>query len=339
MKKFLLIGTIFFYAISAQADFADGENFFDNGEFARAFSEFLPLANNGDFRSQYYIGYLYLNGLGVAQDLKLAIKYLQQSSDQEYDMAQSLMAFLYEKGEAIPKDMKKALSLYRKAAAQNNASANLNLGVMYYNGDHLPKDLAKALEHFKKVPLDEKPVAARYIADIYLNNEAFKDPASAVQYYKYAAKQDDLDAFYALGEMYRKGQGVPVNKTEAFNYYLYAASKGYAPAQYMLGLMYINGDGVSGDQAKGHAWLTLASEQKFVNAQKALDKISEFMEMADFDKARYALSGIQENELAKVAMPSFEGADMSLVTNKTSTKNQIKSVKRRRGIRSRRSKK
>ena len=118
MKKFLLIGTIFFQAISAQADFADGENFFDNGEFTRAFSEFLPLANNGDFRSQYYIGYLYLNGLGVAQDLKLAIKYLQQSSDQEYDMAQSLMAFLYEKGEAIPKDMKKALSLYRKAAAQ-----------------------------------------------------------------------------------------------------------------------------------------------------------------------------------------------------------------------------
>ena len=335
MKKVLFLSAFLCCSAPALADFEDGEIFFEQKDYSSAFSEFLPLANEGDFRSQYYVGYLYLNGLGVTQDIRQGVDYLKKSLEQNYDMAQSLMAFLYEEGHVIPQDKEKALELYKKAAEQNNASANLNLGVFYYNGTNVEKNHKIALDYFKKVPLNEKPVAARYIGDIYLNNLELRDYASALNYYKYAASQGDLDSFFALGEIYRRGMGVPKNVPGAMTYYRYAASKGYAPAQYMLGIIYVNGEGVSRDLAKGHAWLTLGAEQKFINAEKALDQLSDMMTMADFDNARQQLVLIRTNEIDKVEMPA-----LFVETENLNIKNQASSVKgkkrRRRGVRSRR---
>lgn len=332
MKKWLLLTFLFFQPVIAHADFEEGEDFFEKQDYTRAFSEFLPLANSGDFRSQYYIGYLYINGLGVNQDVQEGIKYLNKSLEQDYDMAQSMMAFLYEEGHALPQNKKKALELYKKAAEQNNASANLNLGVMYYNGSNVPKDNKKALDYFKKVPLSEKPIVGRYMAEIYLNDTEFKNVDSALQYYKYAAQQGDLDSYYALGEIYRLGNGVPASKSEAFLYYQYAASKGYAPAQYMLGIMYVNGEGTERDLAKGHAWLTLASEQKFVNAEVALEKLSETMTITDFDKSRAQITQLQGGEMDKIQPPKIS---ITPLTSTQSAKGTSvgKSKKRRRGSR------
>ena len=45
---------------------------FKNGEFASAFSFWLPLANGGDAESQAWLGTLYENGHGVGLDYALA---------------------------------------------------------------------------------------------------------------------------------------------------------------------------------------------------------------------------------------------------------------------------
>ncbi len=335
MKKILFLCTFLCSVFPAKADFEAGEAFFEQQNYSSALTEFLPLANTGDFRSQYYVGYLYLNGLGVAQNVKEGLKYLQKSLDQNYDMAQSLMGFLYEEGQFVPQDKKKAIDLYYKASAQNNASANLNLGVMYYNGNHVEQDTSIALEYFKKVPLDEKPIVARYIGEIYLNNPDFRDYAGALQHYKYAAKEGDLESFFALGEIHRKGTGVSSSITNAIPYYHYAASKGYAPAQYMLGVIYANGEGVSRDIAKGYAWLSLAAEQHFVNAQTAIEQLSGSMSLRDFDQARQQIFLIQENELGKIEMPPIQVSNIQSGL-KTLGSDSSKPKKRRRGVRSRR---
>lgn len=335
MKKILFLCTFLCSVLPARADFESGEAFFEQQNYTSALMEFLPLANSGDFRSQYYVGYLYLNGLGVTQNVKEGLKYLQQSLDQNYDMAQSLMGFLYEEGHILPQDKKKAVDLYYKASAQNNASANLNLGVMYYNGSYVDQDTSIALEYFKKVPLDEKPIVARYLGEIYLNNPDFRDYSSALQHYRYAAKEGDLDSFFALGEIYRKGTGVTRSISSAIPYYHYAASKGYAPAQYMLGIIYVNGDGVSRDVPKGYAWLSLAAEQHFMNAQTALEQLSGSMSLYEFDQARRQIFLIQENELGKVDMPPIHVSNIKSEAD-SSDPNKSKVVKRRRGIRSRR---
>lgn len=303
MKKILTILAIICFSTPAICGFVEGEEAFNQQHYSQAFSEFLPLANQGDFRSQYYIGYLYLNGYGVTQDSKESIRYLQKAVDQNYDMAQSLMAFLYNEGQVLPKDKKKALTLYQKASDQNNISANLNLGVMYYTGDGVDTNYEKALEYFKKVPVESKPIVSRYLGEIYLNNAALRDYDKAINYYKLSARQGDLSSFFTLGEIYRKGLGVPLNMTEALKYYKYAASQNYSPAQYMLGIIYANGEGVTRDVYKAYAWLSLAVEQKLVIAEKALNKLSENMSLSDMDTARRQILLIQQNEMGKIESP------------------------------------
>lgn len=338
MKKSLCFALLMAFSTQSHAGFAEGEKFFNAQNYTSAFAEFFPLAENGDFRSQYYVGYQYLNGLGVTQNVDEALKFLKSSSDQGFDMAQAQMAFLYAEGELLPKDLDRAVVLYQKAAAQYNASANLNLGVMYYNGDGVPVDYKKALECFKKVPISFNPLVSRYLGEIYLNQPSLRDYAQALSYYKISAQKGDLSSFFNIGEIYRKGLGVDANPSEAMTYHRYAASKGYAPSQYMVGLMYVNGEGVSRNINKAYAWLTMASEQNFEIASQALQQISVNMSLSDVEKARREIVMLQSTEMGKVESPLVEVAALpiqgSSVSSNEDAKRRIRRIKRgRRAVR------
>lgn len=303
MKKTLLFLSISLFALGARAGYAEGEMAFNEQRYTQAFTEFLPLAESGDFRAQYYVGYLYLNGYGIPRDERSARKYLQNSVDQNYDMAQSLMAFLYDKGEVMPKDKKKSLALYEQAAAQGNSSALLNLGVAYYTGDGVERDPKKALEYFTKVSTTDQPIVSRYLGDIYLNNKELANPAKAIAYYTAAAKSGDLSAYHALGYMYQNGIGITTNIQDAIAFYIFAAAGNYAPSQYALGVIYSNGDGVGRDKFRGYAWLSLAAEQQFSEAKKAKEVLDENMSLSDRDKANRAMIEIQQNDLKTAVSP------------------------------------
>jgi len=70
--------------------------------------------------------------------------------------------------------------------------------------------------------------------------------------------------------MYRTGQGVPQDDTEALRWYRLAADQGNAFAQSNLGLMYSNGRGVPQDDTEAAKWYRLAAEQGSGNAQNSL---------------------------------------------------------------------
>ena len=303
MKKLCLLLLTTAFSIPSFAGFVEGEQAFKEQHYSQAFSEFLPLANAGDFRSQYYVGYLYVNGYGVTQNKKEGLRYLQMSIDQNYDMAQALMAYLYSEGQLVPKDKKKAIELYQQAARQNNISANLNLGVMYYMGDSVERDYKTALDYFQKVPLDQQPIVSRYLGDIYLNNATLRDYNKALLYYEVSARQNDLSSYYNLGEMYKKGLGVGQDMNKAINYYKYAATQNYGPAQYMLGVIHANGEGVSRDIYKAFAWFQLAEEQGLTIAEEAKEKLEKNMSLSDLDMARRQVVLIQQNEMGKVEPP------------------------------------
>ncbi len=347
MKKIYTFFVASAISLPAFCGFVEGEKAFNQQHYSEAFSEFLPLANDGDFRSQYYVGYLYINGYGVTQDSKKGIEYLEMALDQNYDMAQALMGYLYSDGHVLPKDKKKALELYQKAAAQNNISANLNLGLMYYTGDGVPKNYKTALDYFQKVPVDQKPVVSRYLGSIYLNNASFRDYGKALYYYTLSAQQNDLSAYFSLGEIYRKGLGVSSNMSQAIEYYKYAASQNYPPAQYMLGIIYANGEDVRKDIYSAYAWLRIAADQNFALAQEALNKLTENMSINDIEKARKQVVAIQQGEMGKIPQPlkaeevqsgiggaETAGAAVAAATAKQSTSSSQRSS--RRGVRRRR---
>ena len=85
-----------------------------------------------------------------------------------------------------------------------------------------------------------------------------------------AAEQGDARAQFALGLMYRDGEGVLKDDAEAVRWYRLAAEQGLAGAQYNLGFMYANGLGVPEDDAEAVRWWGLAAEQGDVDAQFTL---------------------------------------------------------------------
>ena len=68
------------------------------------------------------------------------------------------------------------------------------------------------------------------------------------------ANAGDASAQVNLGFMYRDGEGVPQDDTQA-------ADQGVAAAQYDLGVNYANGEGVPQDDAEAVRWYRLAESE------------------------------------------------------------------------------
>ena len=59
--------------------------------------------------------------------------------------------------------------------------------------------------------------------------------AESIEALRARAEKGDVDAQNNLGEMYAKGQGVPLDYVEAVSWFRKAADGGYARAQFNLG--------------------------------------------------------------------------------------------------------
>ncbi len=75
-------------AAPAWADFSDGVAAYDRGDYATAFSEWKPLAEQGDAAAQYNLGIMYSNGRGVPQDHVQAVKWYRKAAEQGVAFAQ-----------------------------------------------------------------------------------------------------------------------------------------------------------------------------------------------------------------------------------------------------------
>ena len=59
----------------AYADFQAGLAAYDQGDYATALNEFLPLAQQGNAKAQFNMGILYEKGQGVPQDFQEAFRW------------------------------------------------------------------------------------------------------------------------------------------------------------------------------------------------------------------------------------------------------------------------
>ena len=78
MLKWLLIVFLGTSGSPAFADYLSGKEAYDNGHFQKAFEIWVPSAENGDLKSQIYLGHLFDDGIGVAEDRAEAAKWYKQ---------------------------------------------------------------------------------------------------------------------------------------------------------------------------------------------------------------------------------------------------------------------
>ncbi len=206
--------------------YSRGVSHYDNQEYEQAVEYFRKAAEQGHTDAQFYLGYCYENGQGVAQDYMEAVKWYKKAAEQGDADAQFNLGVCYDNGRGVAQDYKEAVKWYREAAEQGDASAQCNLGYCYKNGQGVTQDY----------------------------NEA-------VKWYRKAAEQGDADAQCNLGYCYDIGQGVAKDYNEAVKWYCKATEQRNARAQNNLGDCYENGQGVPKDLQKAIELYRKSAEQ------------------------------------------------------------------------------
>lgn len=118
------------------------------GDYITALRIIEPLAEKGDLRAQYILGYMHENGHVANQDFALAAKWYRMAAEQGDAISEISLGLLYEHGKGVAKDFAEAAKLYRSAADRGSARAHYRLGVMYRFGQGVPLDLVMAHAHF-----------------------------------------------------------------------------------------------------------------------------------------------------------------------------------------------
>ena len=139
----------------ASADMASGIAAFQKEDYPTAYQQLRPLAEAGDPKAKYYIGFMHYSGKGAGQNSAEAVKWVKPAAENGIADAQYLFALMTESGLAGSKDKKlarktdsinkaEAIKWFLLAAEQGQVNAQVKLVDRYLQGDGVQRDLVQA---------------------------------------------------------------------------------------------------------------------------------------------------------------------------------------------------
>ncbi|MCR4378027.1 MAG: sel1 repeat family protein [Rhodospirillales bacterium] len=181
------------------AGYEDALKMVREAKYQQAYSEFMPLAEEGHSASQFSMGLLYHLGRGIKQDSKIAYEW------------------------------------YKKAALQSHAPAMNNLGMMYLNGEYVARNQEVAFKLFEKAG-GEHAQAKDNLGQCFENGWGVEqDTEMAANLYELAGDGGYVAAYFHAGQLYEKGYpDTPQDIDMAVEWYIKAAEKKYAAARTRL---------------------------------------------------------------------------------------------------------
>ncbi len=117
------IALLLLAAPPARADFADGAQAYDGGDYATAFAEWHRLAQDGDVMAQTAIAGMYRGGAGRAPDARAALRWYRRAAEAGDAIAQMNLGEMLAHGNGTPRDDIEAWIWLTRAAAQGNGWA------------------------------------------------------------------------------------------------------------------------------------------------------------------------------------------------------------------------
>ena len=112
LVKQVLLVCVCLFTLSGQAaadSFAEAQNAYVAGNYAKAEKLFRPLAEKGNASAQDYLGWMYYIGReGVPQNYKEAVKWSRLAAEQGDAAAQLRLAEMYQDGKGVLQNYKEA---------------------------------------------------------------------------------------------------------------------------------------------------------------------------------------------------------------------------------------
>jgi uncharacterized protein len=100
----LIAAVVLACGTAAAQDFRSGLSAYNGGDYARAFHDWLGLAEQGDAAAEAGIGFLFHKGLGVTQDDAEAATWFVKAAEQGQAEAQLLLGTLFFFGQGVPQN-------------------------------------------------------------------------------------------------------------------------------------------------------------------------------------------------------------------------------------------
>lgn len=204
------------------------------------------LAEQGDAESQFLLGQMHHQGLGVPEDAAKADRWFRLAAAQGHAEALFGLGALH-----FSENPSDSADLFRLAAEQGHAGAQLMLGTMYASGDALQQDRIEA-----------------------------------VRWFRLAAEQGDAHAQFRLGQAYFSGEGIPEDYAESARWFSAAAQQAHAKAQLALALAYATGRGVPEDDVAAYAWASVSAAQGQEQAPELKELVVERMTRPRIEEAQ-----------------------------------------------------
>jgi TPR repeat protein len=237
-------------------------------------SVFDYLVSNTDLNDKtndFYIGWMYLKGLGTPENYEKAFDYLTRAAKLSHLEAQFRLGMLYQKFPNPGKEYETAIQWLNRAAHKNHIEANYALGTIYANDkgnrnrenrENLEADFGKALEYFRVAAnqghSDAQFQAGKLCKYIFRNQ---KNNDEGNMWITKAAEQDHAEAMFNLWTFYFQGYGVERNRKKAFTYLEKSASLGFVPALHQLGVQYEQGIETEIDGKKAFEYFKEAADK------------------------------------------------------------------------------
>ena len=130
----------------------DGEHAYRKGDYEKAFVKLNREANAGDFRSHYFLGWMYQFGYGVPQNDRNAFLHFYKAAMGGHVPSQTKVGYFYDRGigTAQKPDDEIANGWYKTAANSGDEQAQYNLGLQFEFGRGLELNLVEAANWYEK---------------------------------------------------------------------------------------------------------------------------------------------------------------------------------------------
>ena len=122
------------YSIAAGQEVLRTNSNSANQDYVKAIKWYRMAADQGSAQGQFFLGYCYSGGRGVAQDFAEAIKWYRKSADQNYPAAQMSLGDCYFLGQGVTKNQVEAVKWYHKAGERGN----------FFSSQMTPEQIAEA---------------------------------------------------------------------------------------------------------------------------------------------------------------------------------------------------
>nr|CAD6405352.1 sel1 repeat family protein [Rhizobium sp. Q54] len=216
----------------------------DKFDLRRAYALYAAAANEGSRSARLRMAVMQVHGEGTGVDHESGISILRAMAAEGHAPAAYALGNIFGFGPPELLDAKAAIAAYEQAHDLGEVRATILLGDIFSAGDLVPRQPAKALQFYRSASL-ENDIDARLKADelVVRDTGTQEEALVALRDIEKLAETGSVDAIVLLGDLMRTGRPgvIGADEAKALKNYLAAAQKGNQAAALRAGEILVSG--------------------------------------------------------------------------------------------------